>query len=187
MSEKMMSGISQSSDADDRMSGETGILDVGQMRRERCVKEDTIPDVKHNVSGLTSRKECIPNAYSMRRPHDVENKATLNTEYPLFLTPFLMGRRGCIGYPAVVIASVVEIIQKMVVMDVPEVEDVENDHINVLEIVVSHQVDDHIEDDTLCRTDVYPTIVERLIVRHVTDDFIDNVDEHLSHASDDEL
>ncbi|KAA0062462.1 transposon protein, putative, CACTA, En/Spm sub-class [Cucumis melo var. makuwa] len=50
-----------------------------------------------------------------------------------------------------------------------------------------HQVDDHIEDDTLCRTDVDPTIVERPIVHHVTDDFIDDVDEHLSHASDDEL
>ncbi|KAA0047463.1 CACTA en-spm transposon protein [Cucumis melo var. makuwa] len=57
---------------------------------------------------------------------------------------------------------------------VGEVEDVQNDHINVLEIVVSHQVDDHIEDDTLCRTDVDPTIVERSVVRHVTDDFIDD-------------
>ncbi|KAA0045128.1 uncharacterized protein E5676_scaffold500G001210 [Cucumis melo var. makuwa] len=71
--------------------------------------------------------------------------------------------------------------------DVPEVEDIENDHINILEIVVSHQVDGHIEDDTLCRIDVDPTIVERSIVRHVTEDFIDDVDEHLSHASDDEL
>ncbi|TYK16299.1 gamma-aminobutyrate transaminase POP2 [Cucumis melo var. makuwa] len=65
----------------------------------------------------------------------------------------------------------------------PEVDDVENEDLNVLEIVVSHRVDEHIEDDTLCRTDVDPTIVERPIVRHVTDDFIDNVDEHLSHAS----
>ncbi|TYK20936.1 CACTA transposable element [Cucumis melo var. makuwa] len=64
-----------------------------------------------------------------------------------------------------------------------EVKNVENDHINVLEIVISHQVDDHIEDDTLCRIDVDPTIVERPVVRHVTDDFIDDVDEHLSHAS----
>ncbi|KAA0066195.1 uncharacterized protein E5676_scaffold75441G00110 [Cucumis melo var. makuwa] len=71
--------------------------------------------------------------------------------------------------------------------DVPEVEDIQNDHINILEVVVSHQVDDHIEDDTLCRNDVDPTIVERLIVRHVTDDFIDDVDEHLSNESDDEL
>ncbi|KAA0037672.1 uncharacterized protein E5676_scaffold311G00590 [Cucumis melo var. makuwa] len=67
-----------------------------------------------------------------------------------------------------------------------EVEDVENEYINILEVVVSHQVDDHIEDDTLCRIDVDPTIVERSIVRHVINDFIDNVDEHLSHASDDD-
>ncbi|TYK00060.1 uncharacterized protein E5676_scaffold596G00070 [Cucumis melo var. makuwa] len=72
-------------------------------------------------------------------------------------------------------------------LSVGEVKDVQNDHINILEVVVSHQVDDHIEDDTLCRNDVDPTIVERSIVRHVTDDFIDDVDEHLSHASDDEL
>ena len=65
--------------------------------------------------------------------------------------------------------------------------DVENDYINVLEIVISHRVDDHIEDDTLCRTDVDPIIIERPIVRHVPYDFIDDVDEHLSHASDEEL
>ncbi|TYK16522.1 gamma-aminobutyrate transaminase POP2 [Cucumis melo var. makuwa] len=32
-------------------------------------------------------------------------------------------------------------------------------------------------------TDVDPTIVERPVVRHVTDDFINNVDGYLSHAS----
>ncbi|KAA0044879.1 hypothetical protein E6C27_scaffold74G001720 [Cucumis melo var. makuwa] len=37
------------------------------------------------------------------------------------------------------------------------------------------------------RNDVDPTIVERPVVRHVTDDFINDVDEHLSHASDEEL
>ncbi|KAA0042215.1 uncharacterized protein E5676_scaffold124G00850 [Cucumis melo var. makuwa] len=74
------------------------------------------------------------------------------------------------------------------IWDVSEVDDVENEHLNVLEIVVTHRVDDHIEDDTLCRTDVDPTIVETPVVRHVTDDFIDVVDEHLPHASnDDEL
>ncbi|KAA0046157.1 CACTA en-spm transposon protein [Cucumis melo var. makuwa] len=62
-------------------------------------------------------------------------------------------------------------------------DDVENEHLNVLEIVINHQVDEHIEDDTLCRTDVDPIIVERPIASHVTDDFIDHVDEHLSHAS----
>ncbi|KAA0036686.1 CACTA en-spm transposon protein [Cucumis melo var. makuwa] len=33
------------------------------------------------------------------------------------------------------------------------------------------------------KDDIDPTIVKRLVVRHVTDDFIDDVDEHLSHAS----
>ncbi|KAA0042998.1 CACTA en-spm transposon protein [Cucumis melo var. makuwa] len=35
------------------------------------------------------------------------------------------------------------------------------------------------EDDTLCKTDIDPTIVERLVVRHVTNDFIDDVDKQL--------
>ncbi|TYK04755.1 uncharacterized protein E5676_scaffold68G00570 [Cucumis melo var. makuwa] len=83
--------------------------------------------------------------------------------------------------------KVVQVIQNKRIWDVPEVEDVQNDHINILEVVVSHQVDDHIEDDTLCRNDIDPTIVERPVVRHVTNDFIDDVDEHLSHASDEEL
>ncbi|KAA0063153.1 uncharacterized protein E5676_scaffold1213G00260 [Cucumis melo var. makuwa] len=45
--------------------------------------------------------------------------------------------------------------------DVPEGDDVENEQLNVLKIVIGHRVDEHIEDDTLCRTDVDPTIVER--------------------------
>ncbi|KAA0059047.1 CACTA en-spm transposon protein [Cucumis melo var. makuwa] len=77
----------------------------------------------------------------------------------------------------------VQVVQNKRIWDVLEVEDVENDHINVLEVVISHRVDDHIKDDTLCRTDVDPTIVERPVVHHVTDDFIDDVDEHLSHVS----
>ncbi|TYK19073.1 CACTA en-spm transposon protein [Cucumis melo var. makuwa] len=44
-----------------------------------------------------------------------------------------------------------------------------------------HQVDDHIEDDTLCRSDVDLTIVERSILRHVTNGFIDDVDEFTYH------
>ncbi|KAA0040155.1 uncharacterized protein E6C27_scaffold1302G00020 [Cucumis melo var. makuwa] len=51
---------------------------------------------------------------------------------------------------------------------------------NVLEIVVSHRVADHVEDDTLCSVDVHPTEVERLIVLHVDDDFINNDDEQFS-------
>ncbi|KAA0060253.1 uncharacterized protein E5676_scaffold639G00130 [Cucumis melo var. makuwa] len=82
--------------------------------------------------------------------------------------------------------KVVQVIQNNRIWDMPEAEDIENEQINIVEIVVGNRVDDHIEDDTLCRTDVDPTIVERSVVRHVTDDFIDDVDEHLSHASDDD-
>ncbi|KAA0033049.1 uncharacterized protein E5676_scaffold121G00700 [Cucumis melo var. makuwa] len=64
-----------------------------------------------------------------------------------------------------------------------KVDDVENEHLNILEIVVSHRVDEHIEDVTLCRTNVDPTIIERPVVLHVTNDFIDDVDGHLSHAN----
>ncbi|TYK19759.1 GDSL esterase/lipase [Cucumis melo var. makuwa] len=82
--------------------------------------------------------------------------------------------------------KVVQVIQNKHIWDLPEVDDVENEHINILEVVVSHQRDDHIEDDIPCRIDVDPTIVERSVMRHLTDDFIDDVDEHLSHARDDD-
>ena len=49
---------------------------------------------------------------------------------------------------------------------------VENEQLNVLEIVVDQRVDEHVEDNTLCRLDINPTMVERPIVRHVADDFI---------------
>ena len=45
-----------------------------------------------------------------------------------------------------------------------EVEDVENEQLNVLEIVVGHRVDEHIKDDTLCKPDVNPIVIERLVV-----------------------
>ena len=50
---------------------------------------------------------------------------------------------------------------------------VENEQLNVLKIIVDHRVDEHIEDDTLYRTEIDSTIVERPIVSHVADDFID--------------
>ncbi|KAA0057443.1 uncharacterized protein E5676_scaffold216G001260 [Cucumis melo var. makuwa] len=71
----------------------------------------------------------------------------------------------------------------------PEVDDVENEQLNVLEIIVDHQVDEHIEDDTICRLDVDPTIVERSIICHIANNFIHDGDEQLSHqsrSSDDE-
>ncbi|KAA0040404.1 GDSL esterase/lipase [Cucumis melo var. makuwa] len=70
--------------------------------------------------------------------------------------------------------KVVQVIQNKRIWDVLEVDDVENKHINILEVIVSHQVDDHIEDDTMCRMDVDHMIVERPVVRHLTDDFIDD-------------
>ncbi|KAA0041650.1 uncharacterized protein E5676_scaffold234G00900 [Cucumis melo var. makuwa] len=69
------------------------------------------------------------------------------------------------------------------IWDMPEVDDIENEQLNVLEIIVGHRVDEHMEDDTLYRIDVDPTIVERSVVRHVTNDFIDDGDEQLSHES----
>ncbi|KAA0054484.1 uncharacterized protein E5676_scaffold552G00380 [Cucumis melo var. makuwa] len=69
------------------------------------------------------------------------------------------------------------------IWDMPKMDNIDNEQLNVLEIVVSHQVDEYIEDDTQCKTNVDPTIVEKPIVRHVTDNFIDDVDEELSHKS----
>ncbi|KAA0035428.1 uncharacterized protein E5676_scaffold862G00160 [Cucumis melo var. makuwa] len=69
-------------------------------------------------------------------------------------------------------------------MGLPEVDDVENEQLNVLEIFNDNRVDEHIDDDTLCRTDIDPTIIERSVVCHVADEFIDDEDEKLSHQSE---
>ncbi|KAA0036806.1 CACTA en-spm transposon protein [Cucumis melo var. makuwa] len=45
-----------------------------------------------------------------------------------------------------------------------EVKDVENEQPNILKIVVRHCVDEHIEDDTLCRLDIDPAVVERPVM-----------------------
>ncbi|KAA0065670.1 acidic leucine-rich nuclear phosphoprotein 32 family member A-like [Cucumis melo var. makuwa] len=68
--------------------------------------------------------------------------------------------------------KVLLVVQNKSTWVITEVDDVEDQQLNVLEIVVKHRVDEHIEDDTLCRLDVDPTIVERPIVRHVVDNFI---------------
>ena len=65
----------------------------------------------------------------------------------------------------------------------PKVDDVENEQLNVLKIIVGHRVDEHIKDDTLCKPAVDSTIFERPIVRHVTDDFIDDGDKQFLHQS----
>ena len=62
-------------------------------------------------------------------------------------------------------------------------DDVENEQLNVLEIIVGHQVDEHIEDDTLYMPKVDTTVIEGPVVHHVADDFIDDGDEQLSHQS----
>ena len=82
--------------------------------------------------------------------------------------------------------KVVQVVQNEHVWDVPEVEYIENDQLNVMEVVVEHQVDEHIiEDDTLSRTEVDPTIVERPNVCYVVENFIsDEDDEQSSHQSE---
>ena len=76
-------------------------------------------------------------------------------------------------------------VQNKCIWDVLEVEDVENEQLNVLKIVVvGHRVDRHIKDNTLCRTDVDSTIVERPVMHHVVENFIDDEDQQLSHQSE---
>ena len=62
----------------------------------------------------------------------------------------------------------------------PEVVDVENKQLNVLEIIFIHHVNEHIEDDTLCRPDIDPTWSYG---HHVINDFINDNDEQLSPQS----
>ena len=56
-------------------------------------------------------------------------------------------------------------------------DDVEDQQLNIPKIVVDHHVANHVEDDTLRKVDVDPTVVERLIVCHVDDNFIKDDDE----------
>ncbi|TYK04774.1 uncharacterized protein E5676_scaffold68G00870 [Cucumis melo var. makuwa] len=58
-----------------------------------------------------------------------------------------------------------------------KMEDVENEQLNALKIVVVYRVDEHIEDDTLCRLDIDPIVVERPVVHHVINDFMNDDDE----------
>ncbi|KAA0049610.1 CACTA en-spm transposon protein [Cucumis melo var. makuwa] len=66
--------------------------------------------------------------------------------------------------------KVVQVVQNKRKWNVPKVDYIENEQRNVLPIVVGHRVDENIEDDTMCRTDVDPTIVERPVVRHVNNE-----------------
>ncbi|KAA0062629.1 CACTA en-spm transposon protein [Cucumis melo var. makuwa] len=66
--------------------------------------------------------------------------------------------------------------------DVFKVEDVDNEQLNVVEIIVRHWMEEHIEDNTLCTPNVNPIVVERSVVRHVGNDFIDDDDEQLTSA-----
>ncbi|KAA0052001.1 hypothetical protein E6C27_scaffold60G004860 [Cucumis melo var. makuwa] len=52
--------------------------------------------------------------------------------------------------------KIVQMVQNKRIWDVLEVEDMENQQLNVLEIIIRPRVDEHIEDDTLCRYDVNP-------------------------------
>ena len=70
--------------------------------------------------------------------------------------------------------KVFQIVQNKHIWHVPELDDVKDQQLNVLEIIVEHCVDDHIDDDKLCKLDIDPTIVERPIVCHVVDDFIND-------------
>ena len=47
-------------------------------------------------------------------------------------------------------------------------DDVEDQQLNVPKIVVGHHIADNIKDETLCRVDVDPIVLERLIVPYVT-------------------
>ncbi|KAA0047006.1 uncharacterized protein E6C27_scaffold230G002000 [Cucumis melo var. makuwa] len=60
-----------------------------------------------------------------------------------------------------------------------KMEDVENEQLNALKIVVVYRVDEHIEDDTLCRLDIDPIVVERPVE---TDDLFLKFDDTFNNA-----
>ena len=79
--------------------------------------------------------------------------------------------------------NIVQVVQNKHVWNVLEVEDIENDQLNVLKIIVEHRGNEYvIEDDTLCRTEVDPTVVERPNVIHIADNFIDDDNDEQSSS-----
>ncbi|KAA0056066.1 uncharacterized protein E5676_scaffold451G00840 [Cucumis melo var. makuwa] len=87
--------------------------------------------------------------------------------------PFNIQQNDVFGYSSVDLTrKVVQVVQHRRIWDVLKVDDVEDQQLNILEIVVGHLLLEHIENETLCRLDVDPIVVERTIVRHVVDDFI---------------
>ncbi|KAA0061298.1 CACTA en-spm transposon protein [Cucumis melo var. makuwa] len=132
------------------------------------LKEFTDCDCVCNIVLHVARLDDV-----LRHPADAEGWKHFDSEFSDFaFDSWNVEYKGVSGYLSVTEEPVILATQ---VHQVFYVDDPKN------EIVVSHQVDGHIEDDTLCRTNVDPTIVERSIVHHITDDFIDDVDEYLSH------
>lgn len=89
--------------------------------------------------------------------------------------------------------KVVQVVQNQRIWDVPEAEDLGNDQLELLEVVGGIRVDESIQDKTLCRDNVDPTIVEQQIVQaqmnsdvplNNDDDFIndENEDVEVSHS-----
>ncbi|MDV3193972.1 MAG: hypothetical protein Q8835_02865 [Sweet potato little leaf phytoplasma] len=54
----------------------------------------------------------------------------------------------------------VQVVQNKRLWDVPEQEDIRNDQLQLLEVEGGFRVDESIQEDTLCREDVDPTIME---------------------------
>ena len=81
---------------------------------------------------------------------------------------------------------VVQVVQNKRILDVPEVDDVDNEQLNIAKIVDDgHHVGETVEANTLCRPDADPTVVERSIhLNVIVDDFIDDEDDQLSHQSE---
>ena len=80
--------------------------------------------------------------------------------------------------------KIIQLVQNKRVWNMPKVEDTKNNQLHVLEIVVEHHVEEHIiEDDTLCRTKVDLTIVERPNVRHFAENFIKNEEDEQSSSN----
>ena len=76
-------------------------------------------------------------------------------------------------------------VQNKRIWDLLKIDDVDNEQLNIVEIIDDrHQIGETVEDDTLCRPNVDPRIVERLIRSNVADDFINDENDRLSHQSE---
>ncbi|KAA0046599.1 uncharacterized protein E6C27_scaffold114G001400 [Cucumis melo var. makuwa] len=135
--------------------------------------EISLRTLKQSVQNKAHPKGSIVEAYVMNESNTFCNTDTFCSYYVSVIeTQFTRDEQNDDFIPDDEVIGEFKIFKQKVQ---PLVDYVENEQLNVLEIVVDQRVDEHVEDNTLCRLDINPTMVERPIVVDVGKEWIDVV------------